>query len=261
VDMTWWVRVSDALTEVASLQAGTPFAEAYPKISLAISLVLANYADNALMKLIVSLPGAITFFGYANKIVNNLNRTEPLTVEEVGELRKSISEYRPILNAEVQAADTYYIQQQGAFSTRTLIENADRAIALSTELIALLSEDVKSDLRESGRCLAFQLPTASGFHVARATETIIKTLMRSAKCEEPKESQRNWGIYIKLLEEKQVDRRITHHLAQIKDLHRNPLSHPDVTLTMPEALALWSVCTSLIGTMIAEIARLTPISA
>jgi len=31
------------------------------------------------------------------------------------------------------------------------------------------------------------------------------------------------GAYIKALKENQIDEAITHHLEQIKDLHRNPL--------------------------------------
>lgn len=260
VNMDWWARIADALSSVAAIKDGTPFLEAYTTLVQAWPKVWSNYHDEALMRLIVSQQTALAFCTAATKLLENPSRTEPITVEEAGALHKAVNEYRPILYAELQSVDAYYVQQQGAFSTRTLIEKADSAIAISPELAQLVSDEVKSDLRESGRCLAFQLPTASGFHVARATETVIKALMAAAKCQEPKESQRNWGTYIKLLDDRQVDNRITHHLAMIKELHRNPLSHPDITLTMPDALALWSLCTSLIATMIAEISKLTPIA-
>jgi hypothetical protein len=59
------------------------------------------------------------------------------------------------------------------------------------------------------------------------------------------------------LERSSVDPKVTHHIKQVKDLHRNPLIHPEESLTTPEALTLWNLCTSLIGAMRSEIARLS----
>jgi len=254
INQTWWIRLAETLNDVASLQPGTPFQDAYTLLKQALPMIIGNYTENALMRLVVSQPMGFEIFKAAHPLTETPNRTEPLTIEEVAQLRKAVNDYRPVLYAEVQALDAYYVKQQGAYATKNLIENAESALALTPDLMSLVTSELKADLREAGRCLVFQLPTAAGFHVARATETVIRMLMEAAHCATVKESQRNWGSYIKALQDGNVDERITHHLAQIKDLHRNPMIHPDVTLTVPEALALWSVCISVIGTMLADIA-------
>ncbi len=101
--------------------------------------------------------------------------------------------------------------------------------------------------------MAFDLPTAAGFHIARATESVITKAMGAFGCPQPKESQRNWGVYIKALEDAGASATLVHHLRQLKDLHRNPLIHPEVTLTQLEAQQLWSMCTSAMIAMITEI--------
>ncbi len=42
-------------------------------------------------------------------------------------------------------------------------------------------------------------------------------------------------------------------LQQIKDLHRNPLMHPEETLTLEEAISLFGICQSAISAMLKEI--------
>jgi hypothetical protein len=44
----------------------------------------------------------------------------------------------------------------------------------------------------------------------------------------------------------------------MKEVHRNPLIHPEVTLTMQEAITLLSVCHSTIQACIADMERKSP---
>jgi len=82
--------------------------------------------------------------------------------------------------------------------------------------------------------------------------------MVACACPEPKESQRNWGYYIRALTEKKADRKVIAHLEQIKDLHRNPLIHPEVHLQLAEAVTLFAICTSAIHAMVADMETKLP---
>lgn len=256
MNVAWWCRVTAALDKAASVQPGTPFAQAYADLLATAKMIAVNYADATLVKLPISHQKANAAVESIHEIISDAERTSAITVEEMGKLKEVLSEYRTVLEAELAAIDAYYVQQQGAYSTRILIDSAETALCLPGEILPLLGEEAKRDLREAGRCLVFQLPTAAGFHVARATETVIRALMCAAGC--PLEGQRNWGAYIRALQEREISAGIVHHLEQIKDLHRNPVIHPEVTLTMSEAVALWSICTTLMGTILREIHRLKP---
>lgn len=188
--------------------------------------------------------------------VSNVDTKQEIKRELIDKLEAAVKRFETVLENELTRADIYAVSQKGIYSTSDLIDRAEMALGLPEELFLILPEPAKTDLRMSGRCLAFEIPTAAGFHVARATEAVIVSLIEAVGGSKPKDSQRNWGNYIKVLKDSQkVDPKVTHHLEQVKDLHRNPLIHPEETLTMPEAVALWSVCTSLIGAMLTEAAQ------
>jgi hypothetical protein len=43
---------------------------------------------------------------------------------------------------------------------------------------------------------------------------------------------------------------------QLRDLHRNPLDHPEVFLEKPEAMELFSICTCAISAAARQIGKL-----
>ncbi len=61
---------------------------------------------------------------------------------------------------------------------------------------------------------------------------------------------RNWGAYIKNLNASGADKKITGLLDHIRDNFRNPVFHPEETLSSEEAQVLLGVCTSAIVMMV-----------
>jgi hypothetical protein len=156
-------------------------------------------------------------------------------------LRTFITRFESILSAKLPLAPVYCVPARGVFSTDSLLDSADDVFGDAKDQVP---ENAKADTREAGRCLAFNLPTAAGFHIARATEAVMIKAMEVFGCPPLKESQRNWAQYIKALDEYGADKTVTHHLSQLRELHRNPLIHPEVTLSPLEAEQLWAMCNS-----------------
>jgi hypothetical protein len=165
-------------------------------------------------------------------------------------IRQSIETFETIMSSELALAPTYSVPSRGVFSTDSLLDSADDVFGDWKDKIP---EEARADTRQAGRCLAFNLSTAAGFHVARATEAVMRKVMDAFGCSLTKESQRNWGNYIRALDEHGASKTLVHHLTQLKELHRNPLIHPEVTLTPLEAEQLWAMCTSAMLAMISEI--------
>ena len=63
---------------------------------------------------------------------------------------------------------------------------------------------------------------------------------------------RNWSVYIKTLRECWADEKVVLILEQIKDLHRNPIIHPEQRLTNDEALSLIGIMDSAVTAIIAD---------
>ena len=85
-------------------------------------------------------------------------------------------EFETILSAELQTLTTYHATQKGIYSTADLIERAENI--LPPPVLEKVSPQVIQELRESGRCLAFDNATASAFHFMRATELVMHKYYR-----------------------------------------------------------------------------------
>jgi hypothetical protein len=75
-------------------------------------------------------------------------------------------------DSELQTLDSYFISKKGIYSTADLIEHAEQA--LSVPIRAKMPAQAITDFIQAGKCLAFDSFTASGFHVLRATDSVLR---------------------------------------------------------------------------------------
>jgi hypothetical protein len=170
-------------------------------------------------------------------------------------IRQAATNLETVLAAELNNFDTYFVSQKGSFSTPDLIEHAE--IMLPDGIRSQLSKDAVEDFRLAGRCLAFNLGTAAAFHIARATEEVIRKYYTLVVGTVPPVKMRSWGVYHKnLIKCKKSNSKVLGWLDHIKDEYRNPVLHPDETVTPDGALVFINACSSLIIMMVTEIARL-----
>lgn len=153
------------------------------------------------------------------------------------QVTSGVTELRILLEAECPTLDIYAVTQKGAYSMSMLIDRAE--ILLPESTTQRLDDKAVQDIQQAGRCLAFDLPTAAGFHLFRAVESVMRLLYRQVKAnlEKPKKPS-NWGGYVDALKDAKVASRITDLLDSIRQNYRNPISHPDATLTSDEAVVL-----------------------
>lgn len=146
-----------------------------------------------------------------------------------------------VLTAELQTLATYHCEQHGIYETTDLIEQAERV--LPKHALKKIKQDVIEEIRQSGRCLAFDIATASAFHIIRATELVIhKYYLHVCKPKSQKKLD-SWGAYIAKLEQSQAPevKEVVAMLQQIKDRHRNLIMHPEMVLSPDEAFTLFEI--------------------
>jgi hypothetical protein len=240
-------------------QAGQPMSVFLTNVSIgktAIDMLL----EGQRYRLKESINAATTLRNTLNQIQSGTSGSpglsEPLSPTETSQFLGNLGSFESALNTELGRAPIFFVKQKGVFDTSTLILKA--SMAYPDAIAERLPKDAISDTDEAGRCLAFSLGTAAGFHIARAVEAVIKGYMKAYGCPPLKDSQRNWGFYIRALTEHGAHAKVVAHLAQIKDLHRNPLIHPEVHLGLAEAVSLFAICTSAVQAMIADIERKLP---
>jgi hypothetical protein len=167
-----------------------------------------------------------------------------------------------LLAAELNDSDLYFVSQKRGFKMPILIFAAEQN--LDEKVIELLPPKCTEELREAGRCLAFDLPTASGFHIFRTLEIITLSYFPVLGLRPLDDKMRNLGNYIKLLKgetidgqqlhpDKKIDIKITGVLDHLRENYRNPLMHPELTLDDTEAQDLFNFALSVISMMIRDI--------
>ena len=149
------------------------------------------------------------------------------------------------LQMELPYLHVYCVSQTLAWDTDILVGNAEAM--LPVEILPKIPPETLADWKQAGRCIAFDLHTASGFHTVRATESVIRDYYRHIVGSLPKIKDRNWGAYTRgLRKHGGADESILTFIDSIREHHRNPLMHPEHRLTKQEAAVLLSVCVGLI---------------
>ena len=166
------------------------------------------------------------------------------------------SQFKTALLAELGITPTYFVSQKGSHNTLSLLD--DPRGLYPADLISKVPESL-FDVSEAGKALAFELATACGFHVFRATESVIRRYYTEVTGGSPAPKVRNIGVYVHAMRQAKCGNEIV--LASIKqmaDLHRNPLIHPEAALTLDEAMAILGISRSVVTAMLAELPVLPP---
>lgn len=166
------------------------------------------------------------------------------------ELVNKAREFEAILSAELQTLATYQVSQKGIFSMPALIEATENIFP--DEIRAKLPTEAQRDIRESGRCLAFDNATACGFHMLRATETVIHAYyVAVCKPSNPKKPLSNWGQYvIELKKNPDADiQRVATLIDNLREHDRNLIMHPEIFLDNNDAFTLFTITQGVIIAM------------
>lgn len=170
-----------------------------------------------------------------------LSRADVLT------LGYAFMEYNVVLRNELAIMDTYALLPKGIYSVFQLAEQAEAM--LSSDVRTKIPDSAVANVKQAGKCLAFEVSTAAAFHMLRATETVVIEYLSTLAGAPIAPKSRSWGTYIRLIEARGGDKKIVAMLKQIKDLHRNPIMHPEDMLGTDEAVAVFGIATSAIAAM------------
>jgi hypothetical protein len=174
-----------------------------------------------------------------------------LGVVDALNITNSLQEFETVFAAEYARKDTFYVSKKGIYSTSELIEQAENMFP--PEIQARIPTAMP-EIKEAGRCLAFQLPTAAAFHLFRAVEAVSRRYVQVVRGTAPTGRQElGIGNHVRILRTNGgADERVINALDQFRRLHRNPNSHPEELLTMSEVLFALGIVQSVILGMVAD---------
>jgi len=194
---------------------------------------------------------ANVLFEAIKKLTTDPDHNRDLDFFDVYSISSALDKFEAVLTAELRAADAYFVNKKGGYDTIDLIVRAE--VLFPSGLMDKVPNAVH-DIQEAGRCIAFELGTAAGFHTMRALETIVKSYWKAISGNSKPPGSKTIGAFIRQMEENNIgNKKVVSALKQIKDLHRNPLTHTQVTLEMQEAIDLLGIVRSAVSAMLAEI--------
>jgi hypothetical protein len=251
-----------ALRDLNEVKQGDTFLD-FSMPFLNVSMALRNFIDDNLhVSLPLSKAAAQTLISSIQATMNSfippgkeIDWERKLSEGEVKAIVGKRAEFETIFEHESRGIDVYAVTPKGIYSTPALIERAEDA--LPAEVKGRLPAETIYDIQQAGRCLAFNIPTATGFHILKAVESMIREYHFKLTGKNIATKSRNWGAYIRDLNSHGADTKVTAYLSHIKDFYRNPIVHPEVTLTSEQALSLFSAAISAIVQLDAAIQALT----
>jgi hypothetical protein len=173
---------------------------------------------------------------------------------QLAQIKQSFDTYKIALLAELGALDSYFVTQKGSHETLSLLSFGENLFPID---MARKVPEAIFDARQAGKCLAFEVPTACGFHVFRVLESILRRYHAHVTGGAAPPKVRNIGVYLNALKQAgHGDPKVLAALKQMTDLHRNPLIHPEAVLTTEEALAILGIVRSAAAAMLAVLPEL-----
>jgi hypothetical protein len=171
------------------------------------------------------------------------------------EVIEKAKELETVLRNELTVLEVYHTTQIGGYNTTDLIMQAEKT--LPVPILGKIDSKVIDEIRFSGRCLVFDSPTASGFHILRAIEAILHKYYLVICKPESKAPLESWAAYINALykiDDPEV-KKVVALLQQIKHIDRNNIMHPEIVLTPDEAFTLFETAKCAIILMASKLPR------
>lgn len=167
---------------------------------------------------------------------------------EVQPIRQALDALETALSIQFVQVVTYRVTPKGTHDVAKLIETPQETFGRYWRGMTPIAQ---GDWASGARCLAFELPTACGFHVVRAMEAVVVDYLKRLN----KTPQgRDLGHYVELMREIGTPGEAVDIVEQIRKHHRNPLMHPEDVLDVPMAMSLYDLCRAAIISIVSKMA-------
>jgi hypothetical protein len=185
-------------------------------------------------------------------VLSGRTHTAPVLGATVDSLNKFLDSFGTSLQDELDRLPMFTATTKGNLDIHRLIHEA--SLGYPSGVLELIDDFIKREIDAAGRCLAFELPTSSGFHILRAVEIGAKAYVHAATGSLPPIKNRNWGEYILQLTNAGAGSDLIDVLKVLKT-KRNPLMHPQDVLELADAISLFCICQAGIEELVQDIRK------
>lgn len=194
----------------------------------------------------VSVAGLWNLKRTIEKLDKETDKNRLVTDMESSEIQGIMKNLENLVFSEAQTKRVY-ILSESRFNLESLLSAPAKMFEDGT--FVRLPAIAQMDIQSAFRCVAFDQPTASAFHILRATEAILREYYIH-KVKRNREKIPMWGNMLDgLNKQKKRDEKLLNRLKHIKDAVRNPTAHPEMVFTLNECQDLIGICIDVINLM------------
>jgi len=167
-----------------------------------------------------------------------------------------------IVAQELDSMPIWFVTKRRAYSIDALTDNAETIF--DAKMIPLLSSHTILDIRQAGRAIAFEVPTAAGFHAVRATEAVARGHHEIIIGTKPDEDS-PLGPLVNALRDRRdgllasgaIDKEdllniVIDMLSRMNNVYRKPIAHPDMILDLQAAMNVFDSAKCAIDLMLED---------
>lgn len=180
------------------------------------------------------------------------NSETVITVEAENHMKRLLEEFEREFDHDSREINIYSVPHRCAYSTTILIERGKDLLPESVK--DSIDTYSQNEISEAAKCIAFGLPTAAGFHLARGVESVLRRYydVLSGGAPRPRLPNGNDVAMFGYIDQVRgrADPKVISVLEQFTRLHRNPVSHPGEVLGEEAALTLVGITVSAITSMV-----------
>lgn len=247
INIPWIVEVAAALDRLNEVQKGMTFSEGWLPLFNAKQQVELLSMSVYSQHIRVSRQKAASLVSTLERF---LERPNSQHVDELDQwtLRNERDRFREVFLAEISSMPAYLVARKESYDVDVLI---DSGTSLFPPTLILKAPETEKDALESGRALAFELPTACGFHLFRVTEAVVKRYWDEVSGGKSRPKLQTLGNFASEMEKMKIgDEKVVESIKQMTRLHRNPIAHPEVILSVEEAIGIVGMARSVVGSML-----------
>lgn len=246
IDLSYWYSLGESLHPLTQLNGERKL------IDILLLLMDANKTiDQLIPNLTASYANALKLKDKLKPYLEEEDYSKLIESWEVYGIADAAKQFETALKAELSIAPSYHVTPKGGYNVDILTLAPQK---LFPEDMLTLVPDCEYDVKELGKCLAFEVPTAAAFHLHRINEAVLHQYWDSVTSK-PRPKNPNMGVYLTALKRSRKDKKVNATLTQIKDLYRNSTIHPEDKLTIEEAIELYGIILSAVSRMMTFIRK------
>lgn len=251
IAMPWIIDATAKFDQLQGVSESMAKTELYIHFSMAKTALDQLYVDSIYRSYLrVSSQKAHELAQSLQSLTDALNEDWETEIEawRIAAIRSEAQTFQQILTSELGTLPSFLVLPKGSFDVGFLTEQGEAMFPPDT---AEKVPGTLADMKQAAKALAYELPTASGFHIFRVLEAVLRAYWDQVTDDKAHPNSKTIGMYAEGLRKGQHgDVKIWEALKQVKDLHRNPLAHPEVILSTEEAIGIVGIAYSVISEML-----------